>query len=129
MRGAIPPVPNVFVAVTTFRHVLVMLYSVNQSFCLAPHRLLGLAVPGLMCYRIQAVLRRHLRFTAGGWRWLKLNEESVQVPKFLVPFQCGLFLPFLSLSAFASILKENGKHYFVIRGSFSLHVHARLLAT
>jgi hypothetical protein len=49
------------------------------------------------------------------------EEESEEVPKFLVPFLCGLFLPFPSLSASASILKESGKHYFVIRGSFSLH--------
>lgn len=75
------------------------------------------------CYRI------HEEASPSDSRWVarvKPEEESVQVPKFLVPFQCVFFLP---LSAFDSLLKESGKHYFVIRGSFSLHTRATLLAT
>jgi hypothetical protein len=56
---------------------------------------------------------------AGSRRVVKGIRTSAEI--FLFLFCAGYSFLFPSLSDSASILKESGKHYFVIRGPFSLH--------
>jgi len=63
----------------------------------------------------------YLLQAAGGWQELNQRKNQSKYRNFLFLFFAGYFFLFPSLSASPTILKESGKHYFVIRGSFSLH--------
>jgi hypothetical protein len=59
---------------------------------------------------------------AASRRWQELTQRKNQTKyrNFLFLFFAGYSFLFPSLSSSPTILKESGKHYFVIRGSFSL---------
>lgn len=63
----------------------------------------------------------YLLQAAGGWQELNQRKNQSKYRNFLFLFFAGYSFLFPSLSASPTILKESGKHYFVIRGSFSLH--------
>ena len=63
----------------------------------------------------------YLLQAAGGWQELNQRKNQSKYRNFLFLFFAGYSFLFPSLSASPTILKERGKHYFVIRGSFSLH--------
>lgn len=63
----------------------------------------------------------YLLQAAGGWQELNHRKNQSKYRNFLFLFFAGYSFLFPPLSASPTILKESGKHYFVIRGSFSLH--------
>lgn len=63
----------------------------------------------------------YLLHAAGGWQELNQRKNQTKYRDFLFLFFAGYSFLFPSLSPSPTILKESGKHYFVIRGPFSPH--------